>query len=75
LLLAHPELSRLITDEIGDGWVTDLAQLRRLLPRLALPRRGQSTNQPVRDLSSVWRLRNVSRSLREAGTARTADGI
>jgi hypothetical protein len=33
------------------------------------------TNQHARDLSSVWRLRNISRSLREVGTARTADGI
>jgi starch phosphorylase len=32
LLLANPELADLITDAIGDGWVTDLAQLRRLLP-------------------------------------------
>jgi glycogen phosphorylase len=32
LLLANPELSGLITDVIGDGWVTDLSQLRRLLP-------------------------------------------
>jgi starch phosphorylase len=29
---ANPFLSRLITDTIGDSWVTDLAQLRRLLP-------------------------------------------
>ncbi len=29
---ANPYLSRLITKAIGDGWVTDLAQLRRLLP-------------------------------------------
>jgi starch phosphorylase len=32
LLLANPELSKLITESIGDGWVTDLAELRRLLP-------------------------------------------
>jgi starch phosphorylase len=32
LLLANPELSRLITEAIGDTWVTDLTQLRRLLP-------------------------------------------
>jgi glycogen phosphorylase len=29
---ANPFLSRLITQEIGEGWVGDLAQLRRLLP-------------------------------------------
>jgi starch phosphorylase len=32
LLLANPELAGLITEAIGHGWVTDLAQLRRLLP-------------------------------------------
>jgi starch phosphorylase len=32
LLLANPDLARLITQSIGDGWVTDLIQLRRLLP-------------------------------------------
>jgi starch phosphorylase len=32
LLLANPPLARLITDAVGDGWVTDLAQLRKLLP-------------------------------------------
>jgi starch phosphorylase len=32
LLLANPELSKLITEAIGDGWVADLTELRRLLP-------------------------------------------
>jgi len=32
LLLANPELSGLITGAIGDAWVTDLSQLRKLLP-------------------------------------------
>src|SRR5207302_3945323 len=32
LLLANPDLSELITEAIDDGWVTDLSQLRRLLP-------------------------------------------
>ncbi|MBP1583295.1 MAG: glycogen/starch/alpha-glucan phosphorylase [Victivallales bacterium] len=30
LLLANPGLSRLITDRIGDGWITDLCQMRKL---------------------------------------------
>lgn len=30
LLLSNPELSRLITDAIGDGWITDLSQLCKL---------------------------------------------
>src|SRR5262249_35866889 len=32
LLLANPDLARLVTEAIGDGWRTDLGQLRRLLP-------------------------------------------
>ena len=32
LLLANPPLARLITEAIGDGWITDLSQLRKLLP-------------------------------------------
>jgi starch phosphorylase len=32
LLMANPALSRLITDAIGDGWITDLDQLRGLAP-------------------------------------------
>jgi starch phosphorylase len=32
LLLANPSLARLITDAIGDSWVTDLDQLRNLEP-------------------------------------------
>ena len=32
LMLANPALSGAITEAIGDGWVTDLSQLRRLAP-------------------------------------------
>jgi starch phosphorylase len=32
LLLANPALAKLITEAIGDAWVTDLAQLRKLAP-------------------------------------------
>jgi glycogen phosphorylase len=32
LLLANPELSRLIIESIGDKWITDLSELRKLLP-------------------------------------------
>ena len=32
LNLANPALARTITDAIGDGWVADLAQLRKLTP-------------------------------------------
>jgi starch phosphorylase len=34
LLKANPDLSRLITGAIGAGWITDLAELRRLTDRL-----------------------------------------
>ncbi|MGL4981088.1 MAG: glycogen/starch/alpha-glucan phosphorylase, partial [Fusobacteriaceae bacterium] len=30
LLLSNPELSKLITDLIGDGWIKDLSQLKKL---------------------------------------------
>jgi starch phosphorylase len=32
LLSANPDLARLITDAIGDGWVTDLTQLKKIVP-------------------------------------------
>jgi starch phosphorylase len=32
LLLANPPLSRTITEAVGDGWITDLQQLRKLKP-------------------------------------------
>ena len=35
LLLANPPLARIITEAIGDGWITDLAQLERLKPLAA----------------------------------------
>jgi starch phosphorylase len=35
LLLANPALARAITAAIGDGWVTDLAELRKLAPLAA----------------------------------------
>ncbi|MCS7012748.1 MAG: glycogen/starch/alpha-glucan phosphorylase [Chloroherpetonaceae bacterium] len=32
LRLCNPELSKLIDEKIGDGWVTDLYELRKLIP-------------------------------------------
>jgi starch phosphorylase len=32
LMLANPELAQHITEAIGDGWITDLSQLRHLAP-------------------------------------------
>jgi starch phosphorylase len=35
LLLANPALAATVTNAIGDGWITDLGQLRRLAPLAA----------------------------------------
>jgi starch phosphorylase len=35
LLQANPELARHITEAIGDGWITDLAQLHKIVPMAA----------------------------------------
>jgi starch phosphorylase len=32
LLLANPDLAKLLTESIGDGWITDLSALRKLEP-------------------------------------------
>jgi starch phosphorylase len=32
LLMANPPMARLITEAVGDGWVTDLSRLRKLVP-------------------------------------------
>ena len=37
LLLANPELARLITEAIGDAWIADLAQLRKVIPLASDP--------------------------------------
>jgi glycogen phosphorylase len=42
LLMANPALSRTITDAIGDGWVTDLGQLKMLKPLADDPALGDA---------------------------------
>src|SRR5206468_6714743 len=32
LLLTNPPLANLITEALGDSWITDLSQLRKLVP-------------------------------------------
>jgi starch phosphorylase len=52
MLLANPALARTITDAIGDGWVTDLGQLRTL-KTLAHDRSfGDSVKKANRDAKS-----------------------
>jgi glycogen phosphorylase len=38
LLLANPALARIVTEAIGDGWITDLGELARLEPLADDPR-------------------------------------
>jgi starch phosphorylase len=35
LLVANPDLANLLTEAVGDGWVTDLAKLRQVAPLVA----------------------------------------
>ncbi|MCI0359375.1 MAG: glycogen/starch/alpha-glucan phosphorylase [Planctomycetaceae bacterium] len=57
LLLANPDLSRLITDAIGDAWVTDLSQLRKLLPLAddaSFRARFRKAKQAAKDRFATW---------------------
>jgi starch phosphorylase len=49
LLLANPALSAVITDAIGDGWVTDLGRLRQLAPLAADPGFGDAFRAAKRE--------------------------
>ena len=59
LLKSNPELARLISDAIGTGWVTDLYQLRRLLPLAGDPA-----------FAAAWRAAKRQGKLRLADTIR-----
>jgi starch phosphorylase len=57
LLLANPELSRLVTEAIGNGWVTDLSQLHRLLPLAedaAFRARFRQAKQAAKERFAAW---------------------
>jgi starch phosphorylase len=57
LLLANPDLSALITEVIGDGWVTDLSQLRRLRPLAddaAFRGRFRRAKQAAKERFAAW---------------------
>ena len=66
LLKANPPLARLITEAIGDGWITDLAQLKRLVPLaddasfrakfLAVKRRAKEALADYLRTKYAWRL-------------------
>ncbi|MCX7627961.1 MAG: glycogen/starch/alpha-glucan phosphorylase [Methylophilaceae bacterium] len=65
ILLANPALSRLITETIGPGWITDLPQLRRLEPHAEDP--GFRTCWREVKLSNKHRLADMV--LRDTGVA------
>jgi starch phosphorylase len=57
LLLANPDLAALITEVIGDGWVTDLSQLHRLLPLAddaGFRARFRRTKQAAKERFAAW---------------------
>jgi starch phosphorylase len=57
LLLANPDLSGLLTEVIGDGWVTDLSQLRRLLPLAddaSVRSRFRQAKQAAKERFAAW---------------------
>ena len=48
LLVANPELAAAVTDAIGDDWISDLDQLRRLLPLAGDAAFGERVRQAKR---------------------------
>jgi starch phosphorylase len=57
LLLANPELAQLITETIGDTWIADLSQLRRLLPHAndpAFRTRFRQAKKNAKERFAVW---------------------
>jgi starch phosphorylase len=57
LLLANPALSRLVTDSIGDTWITNLSQLRQLLPHAedsSFRARFRETKQAAKERFAFW---------------------
>jgi starch phosphorylase len=49
LLLANRGLAKLITESIGDGWITDLKQLKKLIPLAEDPAFRAAFHQAKRD--------------------------
>ncbi len=57
LLTANPPLAKFITEAIGDGWVTDMSKLRKLLPLAddaAFRARFRQANQVAKDRFAAW---------------------
>ena len=65
LRACNPGLSALITDTIGDGWVTDLEQLEKLAPWPKTPAfasPGMRSNRPTRQALPHWSNRPAASS-------------
>jgi starch phosphorylase len=61
LLVCNPELSSLITQSIGDAWITDLNELRRLLPfadEAGFRDAFRTTKQAAKDRFAKWLLQS-----------------
>jgi len=57
LRATNPELAALITEAIGDGWITELSELRRLLPLAddaAFRTRFRSTKRAAKERFAAW---------------------
>jgi starch phosphorylase len=57
LMLANPDLAAFITESIGEGWVTDLGELRQLLPLAEEPAfrtRFLQTKQAAKERFTAW---------------------
>ncbi len=57
LLLANPDLAGLVTEAIGDGWTTDLGELRRLLPladETAFRKRFREAKRAAKERFAAW---------------------
>lgn len=62
LMLANPELSQLISDSVGDGWITNMDRLKRLLPLIedeSLVNRFMETKQAAKERFASWLKRNT----------------
>lgn len=57
LMLANPDLTRVLTEAIGDSWTTDLDQLRRLLALVddaSFRGRFRQAKQAAKERFAVW---------------------
>jgi starch phosphorylase len=66
LLMANPDLAALITESIGDAWIADLSELRRLLPfadDAAFRKRFLQTKKAAKDRFAYWLLATTGQAV------------